>query len=46
MFKWIKKLLLILKNDPIVNCEVYKDNKNGSCMHVDGILCDYPNCSI
>lgn len=30
-------------NDPIKHCPVYKDH---GCAHVDGYLCDYPNCSI
>jgi hypothetical protein len=30
-------------NDPVRECEVYK---NIGCSHVDGYLCDYPDCSI
>lgn len=30
-------------NDPVRGCEVYKNN---GCSHVDGYLCDYPDCSI
>lgn len=30
-------------NDPIKHCPVYKDH---GCAHVDGYLCDYPNCSM
>jgi hypothetical protein len=30
-------------NDPIRGCDVYK---NIGCAHIDGFLCDYPNCSI
>lgn len=29
------------KNDPVKNCDLYKDS---GCAHVDGPLCDYPNC--
>jgi hypothetical protein len=29
--------------DPVRGCDVYK---NIGCAHVDGFLCDYPNCSI
>jgi hypothetical protein len=29
-------------SDPIKNCPVYK---NEGCSHVDGILCNFPNCS-
>ena len=30
-------------NDPVKGCAVYR---NIGCSHVDGFLCDYPNCSI
>lgn len=30
-------------NDPVYGCKLYKED---GCSHVDGILCDYPNCSI
>lgn len=30
-------------SDPIKNCPVYK---NEGCSHVDGLLCDFPNCDI
>lgn len=30
-------------SDPIKKCPVYKDT---GCAHVDGYLCDYPNCAI
>jgi hypothetical protein len=33
-------------NDPVRNCDVYRDKANGSCVHVDGVLCDFPDCSI
>lgn len=33
-------------NDPVKHCEVYLDKKNGSCVHVDGMHCDFPTCSI
>lgn len=33
-------------SDPVRHCEVYKDRANGSCAHVDGMLCDFPHCSI
>lgn len=38
-----RRFILRLKNDPVYACKVYR--KEG-CSHVDGILCDYPNCSI
>jgi hypothetical protein len=25
---------------------VYRDKENGSCAHVDGPLCDFPDCSL
>ncbi len=31
------------KNDPVKHCAVYK--KTG-CSHVDGMLCDFPSCSM
>ena len=30
-------------NDPVSGCPVYK---NEGCSHVDGYLCDYPDCDI
>jgi len=30
-------------NDPIKHCQVYKEI---GCAHVDGYLCDFPDCSI
>ena len=30
-------------NDPVKGCDVYR---NIGCSHVDGFLCDYPDCSI
>lgn len=33
----------LIKNDPFYKCEVYR---NEFCCHVDGPLCDYPNCDI
>lgn len=32
--------------DPVHSCEVYRDKAIGSCVHVDGPLCDFPDCSI
>ena len=34
------------QSDPVRHCPVYLDTANGSCVHVDGFLCDFPNCSI
>ena len=30
-------------NDPVKSCPLYL---NEGCSHVDGILCDYPKCSM
>ncbi len=35
--------LISHKNDPLFHCSVYKD---GGCAHVDGFLCDFPDCTI
>ena len=31
--------------DPVRHCALYKDQKAGSCAHVDGFLCDMESCS-
>jgi hypothetical protein len=31
------------RSDPVKHCEVYK---NEGCIHVDGLLCNYPHCDI
>ncbi|BDD79796.1 hypothetical protein [Burkholderia phage FLC9] len=33
-------------SDPVKSCDVYRDKSIGSCVHVDGPLCDFPDCSI
>lgn len=43
MFKFIKKLIQINKNDPVKKCNLYKDIK---CSHIDGFLCDFPQCTM
>lgn len=35
--------ILISTNDPVCHCRLYK--KEG-CSHVDGFLCDYPDCEM
>ena len=45
-FFWLLVYFIIAKddkNDPLKDCQVYK--KLG-CSHVDGLLCDFPNCSL
>lgn len=44
MIKFIKKIYYRIKNsDPVLKCPVYK---NEGCSYVDGLYCDFPNCSI
>ena len=43
MITFIKKLIWYMKNDPVKKCQLYKDK---GCSHVDGILCDFPECSM
>ena len=38
-----KKRIKWKKSDPVFRCDVYK---NEGCAHVDGYLCDFPNCSM
>ena len=38
-----KKIKDIMKNNPIRHCSLYK---NEGCAHVDGLLCDFPKCSM
>ena len=40
------KLKESYKNDPVRHCPAYKDLENGSCVHVDGYLCDMKTCNI
>ena len=39
----IKRLIWYMKNDPVKKCDLYKDK---GCAHVDGMLCDFPTCSM
>lgn len=41
LFRELSKLVETHKNDPVKNCTVYRDK---GCSHVDGPLCDFPNC--
>lgn len=36
-------LISLTKNDPVQHCELYRDK---GCSHVDGILCNYPYCTL
>lgn len=40
IFKRIR-YLFDSSDDPIKHCELYKDC---GCSHIDGIICDYPEC--
>jgi hypothetical protein len=41
IFRNVREACMV--SDPVCNCELYKDE---SCSHVDGMLCDYPKCSM
>lgn len=44
IIKRIKRFFFRFKNnDPLFNCEYHKQH---GCVHVDGPLCDFPNCDI
>ena len=48
LFKFIRSLLKEIKsmlydNDPVYNCDYYK---NKGCSHVDGLVCNFPNCEL
>ena len=44
IIKKIKRLFYKFRNDdPVQKCPVYKDE---GCSHVDGMLCNHPNCEI
>lgn len=45
MFAWLKRLF-DRSNDPVHSCDLYRDKSAGSCVHVDGPLCDFPKCSM
>ena len=32
--------------DPVCSCSLYRDKDAGSCAHVDGPLCEFPECSM
>lgn len=43
VIKRIKRFFFRLKNkDPFYRCPVWK---NENCSHVDGLICDFPNCT-
>ena len=50
--KFLKKIIDLKKNDPFYSCPIYNNEKTkvnwlfyrGGCSHVDGPLCDFPNC--
>lgn len=43
IIKRIKRFFFRLKNsDPFYHCPVWK---NEGCSHVDGLICNFPNCT-
>ena len=45
MFAWLKRIF-DRSADPVHSCDLYLDKEAGSCAHVDGPLCDFPECSM
>lgn len=45
MFAWLKRIF-DRSADPVHSCDLYRDKEAGSCVHVDGPLCDFPECSM
>lgn len=45
MFAWLRRIFDRSAN-PVHSCDLYRDKKAGSCAHVDGPLCDFPDCSM
>lgn len=45
MFEWLKRIF-DRSADPVHSCDLYRDKEAGSCVHVDGPLCDFPECSM
>lgn len=50
MLQWLRDFLALFSwpdlPDPVKDCPVYLDKKEGGCCHVDGPLCNYPRCEI
>lgn len=46
MFNFFKRFIRNKAEDPVHNCPLYRDTENGSCVHVDGPLCNFPYCSL
>ena len=44
-YKSVTKIvdLLLHYPDPVKSCNLYKDK---GCSHVDGLVCDFPKCSM
>ena len=45
MCEWLKRIF-DRSTDPVHSCDLYRDKEAGSCAHVDGPLCDFPECSM
>ena len=39
----VNSVIEFMKHDPVLHCSLYKDL---GCAHVDGFLCDYPECTM
>ena len=39
----IRRIFRCMALDPVTRCDVFKRD---GCAHVDGLLCDFPKCSI
>ena len=42
---WLKQVFA-RSTDPVYSCDLYRDKAAGSCAHVDGLLCDFPRCTM
>jgi len=40
---FVDKIVNIRKHDPVVKCKLFKEL---GCAHVDGYLCDFPDCDM
>ena len=45
MFSFLRRIF-DRRTDPAYSCDLYRDKCAGSCAHVDGPLCDFPECSM
>lgn len=45
MFERLKRIF-DRSADPVHSCDLCRDKEAGSCVHVDGPLCYFPECSM